>query len=78
MTVPIDYNAELDTFLAESKIPFTNVGYAKRVTKDNRWRETSWSEVQHAPFIHYRRNRLGAGVSSTATGLVIGTIAKPR
>jgi len=74
MTVPTNYNAELDGFLAEARIPFSSVGYAKRVTKDNQWREAGWSEVEHTPYIYFRRNRLGMGVSSTATGLVIGRI----
>jgi hypothetical protein len=76
MTLPIGYNAALDGYLADSRIPFTTVAYARRFSDDNQWREATWSEVQHAPYIHFHRNRLGIGVSGTATGLVVGTIVR--
>ncbi len=76
VTLPIDYNAALDGFLKERRVPFTYVAYLKRITDDNQWREATWDEVQNAKYIHARRNAIGMGVSPTATGLVIGTLQR--
>jgi SAM-dependent methyltransferase len=76
VTLPIDYNAALDGFLSEGRVPFTSIAYLKRVTDDNQWREATWDEVQGAKYIHARRNAIGMGVSPTAQGLVIGTLQR--
>jgi SAM-dependent methyltransferase len=76
VTLPIDYNAALDGFLKEGRVPFTSIAYLKRISDDNQWREASWEEVQQAKYIHARRNAIGMGVSPTATGLVVGAIQR--
>ena len=74
VTLPIDYNAALDGFLKEGRVPFTSIAYLKRISDDNQWREATWDEVQDARYIHARRNAIGMGISPTAQGLVIGTL----
>jgi hypothetical protein len=76
ITLPIGYNAALDSFLKEGRVPFTSVAFLKRISNDNLWREASWAEVQDAKYIHARRNAIGMGVSPTAIGLVIGVIQR--
>jgi hypothetical protein len=76
VTLPIDYNAALDGFLKEGRVPFTSIAYLKRTSDDNQWREASWGEVQDGKYIHARRNAIGMGVSPTATGLVVGVIQR--
>jgi len=76
VTLPIDYNATLDGFLKEGRVPFTSIAFMKRISNDNLWREANWAEVQDAKYIHARRNAIGMGVSPTATGLVIGVVQR--
>lgn len=76
ITLPIDYNAAVDEYLKEGRIPFTTVGYTKRISEDNRWRECGWDEVVGMRYRKAHRNRAGVMESATATGLVIGSIVK--
>ncbi|HKV83118.1 MAG TPA: hypothetical protein VJN88_01085 [Ktedonobacterales bacterium] len=77
VTLPIDYNAAVDEYLKDGKIPFTTVGYVKRISDDNRWRECGWDEVAGMRYQKAHRNRWGVVISATATGLVVGSIEKP-
>ena len=45
ITLPLGYNLEMDKMISESKIPFTEVFYMKRVSKDNQWLEVREEDV---------------------------------
>lgn len=45
VTLPIGYNPFLDNFLKEGRIRFTKMFFLKRISKDNKWKETKWDEV---------------------------------
>jgi hypothetical protein len=72
VTLSIDYNAALDVFLKEGRVPFTSIAYLKRITDDNQWREATWDEVRDARYIHARRNAIGMGVSRRRVDPVLG------
>ncbi|HEX3272673.1 MAG TPA: hypothetical protein VHR15_18660 [Ktedonobacterales bacterium] len=76
ITLPIGYNAALDGFLHEGRVPFTSVGYLLRITDDNQWREASWSESQGAQYLAPRLSPTHEVISATATGLVVGLIQR--
>jgi len=67
ITLPLWYNPELDKLLRDGRIQFTRLFYLKRISKDNRWIEVYWKDLQNAryntPFY-------------AANGLVIGIIEK--
>lgn len=73
-TLPLGYNPSVDRFLAERRIPFTTVGYLKRVSRDGQWREATWNEVEGSVYLHGRRNSLGMWIPATAQAVVVGTI----
>lgn len=55
VTVPVGYNAYLDSVLDRRLLGFDQQFFMKRISKDNKWRETRWEEVKGtqygAPFI---------------------------
>jgi hypothetical protein len=65
LTLPLAYNPYLDDLLRQGAFPFTHRYCLKRVSRDNRWREVAWAEIEHAGF-----NTPFRGIN----GLVIGII----
>ncbi len=65
VTLPLGYNADLDRLLKNDKIRFDSRFCLKRVSKDNKWVETIWKDVEdskyNSPF-------------PAANGLIIGVI----
>ncbi len=50
VTLPIGYNPNLDLLLSQEKVPFTQQICLKLVTKSNKWREVTWSEIQNTQY----------------------------
>lgn len=50
VTLPMAYNTELDARLRDGRVAFTRRGCLKRVSRDNRWAEVDWAEIEHARF----------------------------
>ncbi len=46
VTMPIGYNPDVDQCMRDEKLPFEDVYYLKRVSRDNLWREASLDEVR--------------------------------
>ena len=49
-TMPLGYNPNLDLLIRKRVLPFTQQSFLKRVTKDNRWVETTWKDVEQVKF----------------------------
>lgn len=64
VTLPMGFNPHLDQMLAEGRIPLDDPLCLRRISRDNRWRETSWDDVRRARYGHPYRN---------ANGLVVAT-----
>lgn len=66
-SIPIDYNTNMDELLKNHKMPYDEAFYLKRVTKDNRWQQTTrefaLNKKYNFPF-------------PCANGLFIGVITK--
>ncbi len=67
VTLPLGYNPEMDRLLNDTKIQFTKMYCLKRISRDNKWIETNWKDVNNAKYNHPFNN---------ANGLVIGIIEK--
>jgi SAM-dependent methyltransferase len=65
VTLPMGYNPHLDRLLHDGRLHFDGLLAMQRISRDNRWRETEWSDVLHA-----RYNAPFPG----ANGLVFGVI----
>ena len=50
VTVPLGYNPHLDAHVREGRMRFNSVGYLKRISRDNRWREVSEAETAGARY----------------------------
>jgi len=50
VTLPMAYNPQLDARLRDGRVTFTRRGCLKRISKDNRWVEVDWPEIEHAQF----------------------------
>lgn len=50
VTMPIGENAFLDECLQSKRLPFTEVFFLKRISKDNEWREVRFDEVSDAKY----------------------------
>jgi SAM-dependent methyltransferase len=65
VTLPVGYNLYLDRLLKNGKIQFNSQYCLKRISRDNKWIETSWNNVKdskyNSPF-------------PAANGLIIGII----
>jgi SAM-dependent methyltransferase len=65
VTLPMAYNPNVDAFLRDGRIAFTERFCLKRVSRDNRWEEVDWPAIQDArsdtPF--RRINALVIGVT---------------
>lgn len=64
VTLPMGANPHLDRMLAEGRIPLDDPLCLRRISTDNRWRETSWDDVRRVRYGHPYRN---------ANGLVVAT-----
>ncbi len=64
-TFPVGANPNLDALMKNRRVGFTQMFYMKRISADNRWRQTDWEDIENskydAPF-------------PAANGLVIGII----
>lgn len=50
-TCPVGYNSEVDAVLRDRSIPFTTLGFIKRMTDDNVWQEADWNAVANCRYI---------------------------
>ena len=46
VTLPLGYNSFLDDFFSGNDLGFTALGYLKRISRDNRWRQVSYDDVR--------------------------------
>ena len=65
VTVPVGYNPNLDSLLNSGKPIFDKFFYLKRISKDNKWVETTWKDIENSKFNE---------PFPFANGLVIGII----
>lgn len=65
VTLPLGYNPEMDRLLNDAKIRFTKMYCLKRISKDNKWIEANWKDVNNTKYNH---------LFHIANGLVIGMI----
>ena len=65
LTFPVGANPHLDTLVKSKKIKFVSLFCMKRVSKDNRWVETEWTDIQNLEY---------GKPFPLANGLVIGVI----
>jgi SAM-dependent methyltransferase len=68
ITLPVGYNSEVDTVLRERALPFTTLGFLKRATPDNIWREADWNAVANEKYL----TRV-----PTSTAIAVATIVRP-
>lgn len=66
-TVPIGYNPYLDALLKANEVGFDKILCLKRVSKDNRWVETVWKDIENMKF---------GSPYPFANGLVVGIVEK--
>jgi hypothetical protein len=52
LTFSLGYNAVLDDLIKKRRTGFTREYYLKRVTKDNRWKEVGWEDIQNVRYGH--------------------------
>jgi hypothetical protein len=64
-TFPVGANPNLDALMKNRKICFTQVYYMKRVSADNRWKQTDWADIENSRY---------DAPYPAANGLVIGII----
>jgi SAM-dependent methyltransferase len=50
VTLPMAYNPNIDAYLRAGQIGFTHRYCMKRVSRDNRWEQVDWKEIQNARF----------------------------
>ena len=65
VTMPLGYNLDLDKFLRSGDLKFTKQFFLKRVSKDDRWVETEWKDLENVKF---------NSPFPFANGLIIGVI----
>lgn len=66
-TFPLGYNLYLDKLLKDKKLPFTEIYYMKRISKDNKWKQVNYAEIKNIKYGFPYQN---------ANGMVIGIIHK--
>lgn len=52
VTLPLGYNLELDKLIKNYEIQFTKRFCLKRISKDNKWIEVRWKDVQDVRYDH--------------------------
>lgn len=45
ITLPLGYNCEIDKFLMENRLGFDKKYYLKRISRNNKWIETTWDNI---------------------------------
>jgi len=50
ITIPLGFNAELDNVIFENKLPFKQIYYLRRTSRNNKWQECSKNDVLDAKF----------------------------
>lgn len=50
VTLPLGYNPNLDKLLKNGRIQFSNRFCLRRVSKDNRWIEVCWEDIENAKY----------------------------
>ena len=50
ITFPWGYNTGLDAMLIDGRLKFDNTYYLKRISKNNKWRQTGLDEIRYARF----------------------------
>lgn len=69
VTLPLGYNRTMEKLIDEAKLKLTKRYCLKLISRDNKWVETDWKDVNTATYdYHY--------LFETANGLVIGIIEK--
>jgi hypothetical protein len=46
VTLPLGYNAVIDKLLDSKEIPFSEMYYLKRISRDNKWTQADWESVR--------------------------------
>lgn len=67
ITLPVGYNSEVDAVLRERSMPFATLGFLKRTTPDNIWKETDWNAVANEKYL----TRV-----PTSTAIAVATIVR--
>ena len=67
VTLPLGQNKYLDRFLANGELPFTEVYYLQRITKDNRWTQVDAETIRGVKY--------GAPYNN-ANAVIIGMLGK--
>jgi SAM-dependent methyltransferase len=64
VTLPLGYNPILDKLLKNGKIKFSKQYYLKRISQDNKWKETEWNECHNEKydFTHHSAKVLIIGI----------------
>jgi hypothetical protein len=64
ITVPLGYNAALDTCLQNNAAGFSRIFYMKRISRMNEWVQTSWQDASRQKFgtIYPCANALAIGI----------------
>jgi hypothetical protein len=52
VTAPLGYNPHLDELLARGALPFQQIDFLKRVSKDNRWQQAHYEEIRDSRYDH--------------------------
>jgi len=65
VTFPLGQNNQLDKLLKDRELHFTDQYYLKRISKDNRWIQVDWDDVQMVKY---------GSPFKCANGLVVGSI----
>jgi len=66
-TIPFGQNQHLDSLLSKKDPVFSELYYLKRISNDNRWRETCWTDIARTSYDH---------PYISANGLVIAVVRK--
>lgn len=67
VTIPIGYNKPLDKLLLHKKIKFSQRFCLKKISRDNQWVETRWSDISNSKYGHPFKG---------TNGLLIGILPK--
>jgi hypothetical protein len=66
VTIPLGYNPDIDMLLERGELCFDQQHYLRRISADNRWCESDWSQIRGARYDHpfLSANALVVGISS--------------
>lgn len=66
ITLPKGHSPVLDKLLSENKLKFSEQYFLKRISRNNKWKQTNWKKISKAVY--------GYPVRYSANGLIIGII----